>query len=77
MEDFFEEFHIGFAGNLAIDLIHAPAGPGMHRRIDVAKGPFIGRNLTIGMHVPFAQEQVELALGKVGIDEGHGDHVKR
>ncbi len=56
-----------------VDLPHAP---GMHRRIDVAEMPFVGGDLAAGMHVPFAQEQDHLFLGKVGIQAGHRHHVK-
>ena len=35
----------------------------MHRRVHVAERPFVGRHLSVGMHVPFAQHQDELILG--------------
>ena len=41
----------------AVDLVDAPGGPGMHRRIDVAERPFIGGQLAVRMHVPFARQQ--------------------
>src|SRR5258708_7466297 len=30
---------------------------GMHGRIDVAEGPFVGGQLAVGMHVPLVEEQ--------------------
>ena len=52
-----------------LDLVDAPCGPGMHRRVDVAEGPFIGRQLPVGMHVPLAQHQQQLLLGEIRIDQ--------
>ena len=57
-------------------LVHPPAGPGVHRRVDVAEGELVGRDLAVGMHVPLAQQQQELLLGEVGIDAGKRDHVE-
>ena len=57
-------------------LVDPPAGPGVHRRIDVAEVELVGRNLAVGVHVPFAQEQHELLLGELRVDPGQGDHVK-
>ena len=57
-------------------LVHPPAGPGMHRRVHVAEGELVRRNLAIGMHVPLAEQQEQLLLGEVGIDAGEGDHVE-
>ena len=51
--------------------------PGMHRRVDVAEFPFVGRQLTVRVHVPFARQQHELLLGEVRIDQRQGDAVKR
>ena len=48
----------------------------MHRRIDVTKLPFIGRQLSIGMHVPLAGHQIQLPFGKIGIHQRKGDAVK-
>jgi len=43
--------------------------PSVNRRIDVSKIPLICGNLTIGLHVPLPSEQVELLLGKRGIND--------
>src|SRR6202046_2191290 len=42
------------------DFIYAPSRPRMHWRVHVGKIPFIGRQLAIGFHVPFAHEEHEL-----------------
>ena len=52
-------------------------GPGMHRRIDVAEVPFVGRDLAVGVHVPLAQHQVQLLLAEVGIHQRQREHVER
>ncbi len=49
----------------------------MHRRIDVAESELVSRDLPVRMHVPFAQEQHELILGKGRVHFGEGDHVER
>ena len=49
----------------------------MHRRIHVAERPLVGRNLSVGMHVPLAQHQDELILGKIRIHQRQRNAVKR
>ena len=48
----------------------------MHRRVDVAEGELVGRNLAVGVHVPLAQEQHELLLGELRIDARERNHVE-
>ena len=48
----------------------------MHRRIDVAEVPFVGRNLAVGMHVALAEHQFELLLAEIGIDQRQGDDME-
>ncbi len=48
----------------------------MDGRIDVAEIPFVGRDLPVGVHVPFAQKQNQLVLGKFGIHVPQRNHVK-
>ena len=47
--------------------VDAEDGPGVNRRIDVAKVPFIGRNLAVGVLVTVLEEHSELALGKIDV----------
>src|SRR5207248_3296355 len=68
VENAFQESAIAFAIPLLVDLINAPCGPGMHRRIYISKCPLIRGKLTIGMHVPFAQQKHELLLCEIGIN---------
>src|SRR3954452_7430979 len=45
MEDALQKDGIAYAPAFLVDLIDAPGGPGMHRRVDIAEGPLIGRDL--------------------------------
>ena len=48
----------------------------MDRGVDVIKGKLIGRNLSIGSHVPLPQEQLQLVLSKVRVHFSKGNHVE-
>src|SRR4029077_13021770 len=43
-------------------LVDAPARPRVYGRVDVAEGELVRRNLSVGVHVPLAQQQHELLL---------------
>ena len=43
----------------------------MHRRVDVAKGPFVGGQLAAGMQIALMEHQQQLLLGKFAIDQRH------
>ena len=49
----------------------------MHGRVDVPERPLVGGNLTVGVHVPLAQEKDDLLLGEFRVDAGQRDHVER
>ena len=49
----------------------------MHRRIDVGEGKLVRRNLAVGVHVPFPEQQHELVFGELRIQLRKGDHVER
>ena len=76
LEDPLEKFSIASALALLFDFVNAPGRPGVHRRIDVAERPLVGRHLAVRMHVPFARHEQELLLGEIGIDERERDAVK-
>ena len=67
---------VGPALLFGVDLINAPGCPAMHRGIDITKLPLIGRQLPVGVHVPFTRHQIQLSFGKIGIDQRKGDAVK-
>ena len=41
----------------------------MDRWVDIAEVPLVGRDLAVGVHVLFADREIELLLGEVGIDQ--------
>src|SRR5262249_46590468 len=61
---------------LPIDLVDTPRRPSMNRWVDIAKRPFISRQLAIGVHVPIPRQQEHLALGIAWIDKRQGYGVK-
>ena len=73
----FEKTTVGHTAHAPLDFVNTPCGPGMNRRVDIAESPFVGGQLAVGVHVPFAQKKDELILGKIGIDERQGNAVKR
>ena len=76
VEDALQEGKVGAAAALLFDLIDAQRRPGVHGRVDVVERPLVGRQLSVGMHVPLAQEQHQLLLGEVGVDERQRDAVE-
>ena len=77
VKDAFEKNQIAAAAAFLLDLIDAQRRPSMHRRVDVAQGPFVGRQLAVGVHVPLAQEKQELILGEVGVDKRKAHAMER
>src|SRR6266480_7551968 len=57
-------------------LVNAPGRPGMHGRIYIAKSKFVSRHLAVRVHVPFAQEKIELLLREMRIDFRKRDHME-
>ncbi len=76
VKDALQKLAVGLAAALGLDLVHAPRGPGMHRRIDVAEIPLISRYLPVGVHVPFAHHQQELVLGESESTSASGEAVE-
>ncbi len=76
VEDPFEKGAVGLPPNALLNFIHAPRGPGVHRRVDVPERPFVGRDLAIGVHIPLAQEEGELMFRKVRVNEGQTNTVE-
>ena len=59
-----------------LDLEDAQGRPGVHRRVHVAEGPLVGRDLPVRVHVPLAQHQDELVLGELRVHEREHDAVE-
>ena len=72
----FQEGSVPGSGRCSVDLVHPAGRPGVDRRVDVAELPFVGGELPVGMHVPLAGHQLELALGEAGVDAGEGDAME-
>src|SRR5712691_12528736 len=77
VKDPFQESTIRHAAYAALDFVNAPRGPGMDRRIHIAEGPFVGGQLPVWLHVPFAQKKDELLLREIGISQGQWNAMKR
>ena len=77
LKDAFEEREVTQpAVALGLDLVQTQGGPGMDRRVDVVEGPFVGRQLTVGMHVPLARQLDQLTLRELGIDQPERNDVE-
>ena len=76
MKDRFQKSSIGRSVPLLFDLIDSPCRPSMNWRVHVAKGPFVSRNLSVGMHVPFSRHQHQLFFSEYWIDQCKGYAVE-
>src|SRR3954468_9422656 len=65
-----EEWTVAFAALFLLDFVNPPCRPGNDRGINVAEIPLVGGHLAVRMFVPFAQDDIELALGEERIDQG-------
>src|SRR6516225_7154408 len=61
---------------LFVDFVYSERRPGMHRWVDISEGPFIGGELTVGMHIPLAQHEQELLFSEVRIHVGQRDAME-
>jgi hypothetical protein len=52
LEAAFEEEQVAAALGIG-DLVNAPDGPGVDRRVDVGEIPLVSRELAVRVHVPF------------------------
>src|SRR5689334_21676168 len=68
LKDSLEKNFVPDAAPLLLNLVDAPGGPRMHRRVHVAEGPLVSGQLSVGMHIPFAQHQHELLFCEFRID---------
>ena len=83
VEDAFEKFQVALvvfvrlAADFPIHLKHAPRRPRVDGRVHVAERPFIGGQLAVRVHEPFAREQIELPLGELRVHKRERDAVER
>src|SRR5256714_3631278 len=76
VEDRFQKCAVAFTGLFALDLEDTPSRPPDHGWINIAEVPFVSGKLAVGMLIPFANDSIELAFGKVRIDQGEGNTMK-
>ena len=76
VEDALEEPVVGDPGAAALDLEHRDRGHGEDRRVDVAEVPFVGGDLSVGVHVPLPQNEQDLLLGELRVDVREGNAVE-
>ena len=77
LENALKERAIAAAVLFLINLVDTPRGPRVDGRIHVTERPFIGRKLSVRMHVPLTEEENELFLREIGIDKREGYTVER
>src|SRR4029077_14672900 len=75
-EDPLEEIKVGLAPQRLLGPVEKDRGPAMHRRIDIAEVPLVGRDLSGRMEEKPHQQQVELLLGEIDVDGGERNSVK-
>ena len=75
LERTFEKREVALAARSG-HFVNAPHCPGVDRWVDVSKRELVGRNLAVRVHVPFAQEKIELLFGEMRIDLREWDHVE-
>ena len=76
VEDALEEDTVEAAGLVLLDLSHPDGGPGVDRRIDVAEGPLVRRDLAVRVHVPLPEHEHELVLRELRVDQREDDAVE-
>ena len=59
------------------DAVEEERGERVHRRVDVAEVPLVGRHLAARVQVQLGEHQLELALREVGVDHRQRDAVER
>ena len=76
VEDVLEENAVRRAGAAGVGEVGAQGGPGVDRRVGVAEVPLVGGEASVGMHIPFLEQELELVLGQRGVGEREGDGVE-
>src|SRR5260370_39511049 len=76
VKDADQELRITGATQAPFNAIDSKGGPRMNGWIHIAKGPFVGRHLSVWVHVPFAQQQNHLLLCEIGINQRQRDAME-
>ena len=76
LKDTLHERVVRYPGALALDIEDCLRSQRQDRRIDIVEVPLVSGDLSIGVHVPLAQHQQDLLLGKLRIDMRKRNAVK-
>jgi len=76
LENTLQELQVLLSEKLPLEFENPEGGPCMNRGIYVAKVPLVSGDLTIGLHIPLAREEIELFLRKGRIDHSEWDAMK-
>src|SRR5206468_6411554 len=76
-KDPLEKIEVRSAAQRVLNAVEKDRPPGLYRRVDIAEVPLIGRDLSGGMQVDLAEQQVELLFGEIYVDSRQGKRMKR
>ena len=76
LEGALEPVEVPLAVSGLLQPVGKDGGPGMHRRVDVAKVPLVGRELSVGMQIVGLEHQVQLLLAELFVYQGQGQDVE-
>src|SRR3982751_1300692 len=60
VKDAFKKLEVTNTRLVLLQLINAPCGPGMYRRVHITECPLVSRQLTVRVHVPLTQQKNQL-----------------
>src|SRR5262249_22485048 len=75
-ENPFQEIEVVPAAQRLLNAVEEDRRPSLHRRVDVAEIPLIGRDLSGWMQVSLAEQQIELLLCEIDIYRRQGERMK-
>ena len=67
-KDSLQKIEVGPALQRLLGAVQKNRRKGLHRRVDVAEIPFIGRDLTGRMEIDLLEQHVELMFGEIDVD---------
>ena len=71
-----EEVEVGLAAQGLLGAMQEQGGPGVDRRVHVAEVPLVGGDLSAGVQVEPAENQLHLMLGEVGVHDRDRQRVE-
>src|SRR5215475_8803510 len=76
LKDTLHERVVCYPGTSALDIEDCSRGQRQDRRVNIVEIPLVSRDLSVGVHVPLAQHQQDLLLGKLRIEFRKRNPVK-